>query len=87
MDRNTIDSKLEEIETQLQTLSLQAAELRALRSQLDIKVGDIVSFRLDGTTERGVVIGLTPHRVRIRATRRSGVFLRAPHNVRVIRHV
>jgi hypothetical protein len=88
-----IQEELQQLEAALAALTLQVAHLRsqaAGRTDIspsidengrEIRIGDPVSFKLAGQLTEGIVIGLTPHRIRIRQDRTHHIFLRAPHNV------
>ena len=100
MDRRprNLDTELSALERDLAALTLRVATLRHAANteqhpprpplpprRREPVLGDRVRFHIkhQGYAE-GVVIGVTPQRVRIRRVDTAGIFLRAPHNVTVL---
>ena len=98
MDRRprNLNTELADLERDLAALTLRVASLRNAANTKQLPpprvpprrrepvVGDYVRFHIkhQGYAD-GVVIGVTPQRVRIRRIGTPGIFLRAPHNVSV----
>ena len=84
-----LSTELEELERELAALTLRVAALRN-RNNTDParrvpSVGARVRFFIanQGYTE-GVIIGITPQRLRVRQDTTNHQFLRAPHNVTLL---
>jgi hypothetical protein len=86
-----LNEELQALEQELATLTLRVAAIRKrvkpqptnhLRPPI---VGDRVRFTLAGhNNAEGVVISVTPRRVRIRQDQTNDILLRAPHNVTIL---
>ena len=97
-DNRPIESELQQLEADLANLTLRVSALwhRASIEQdtrtgirsFTPKIGDKVQFNISnraGLVE-GIIIGITPQRVRIREKGTSNTYLRAPHKIHFIHH-
>ena len=91
--RTLLDQDLQQLEAELQLLSLRVRQLREEQGlpedaprelPKELQVGDRVRFRSIGISRKGTVVALTAQRVRIKPDGSSNSVLRAPHNVTVI---
>ena len=96
-NNNHIESELQQLEAELANLTLRVSALRrrssvesnprAATAPFTPRIGDKVQFNIGnraGLVE-GVIIGITPQRVRIREKGTSNTYLRAPHKIHFIR--
>jgi transcription elongation factor len=92
-NRSNIDSELEELQQELAALTVRVAAIRnrsntnrANIRQRSPQIGDRVRFTVAGYQghSEGTVVGITAHRIRIQEDGRNHIYLRAPHNVRII---
>ena len=91
--RTILDRDLQQLETELQLLSLRVRQLREEQGLLEdppreppkeLQIGDQVRFRSLGIGRKGTVVAITAQRVRIRPDGTTSTVLRAPHNVTVL---
>ena len=96
--RTLLDQDLQQLEAELQLLSLRVRQLREEQGLLledpprvppkELQIGDRVQFRSIGIGRKGTVVAITAQRIRIQPDGSANSVLRAPHNVTVIgRHV
>mgnify|MGYP003476915557 FL=1 len=95
--RTLLDQDLQQLEAELQLLSLRVRQLREEQGLLEdplrappkeLQIGDRVRFRSIGIGRKGTIVAITAQRVRIQLDGSANSVLRAPHNVTVIsRHV
>jgi hypothetical protein len=88
--RKPLNAELEELEQELAALTIRVAALRQrsiaspTTAQRTPTVGDRVRFTASGVAYRGVIVGVTRQRVRIRQDGTCNTILRAPHNVTIL---
>ena len=95
--RTLLDQDLQQLEAELQLLSLRVRQLREEQGLLEdplrappkeLQIGDRVRFRSIRIGRKGTIVAITAQRVRIQPDGSANSVLRAPHNVTVIgRHV
>jgi hypothetical protein len=86
------ESDLEQLERELAALTLRVAAIRRSLPAQHINpiatrpftIGDRVQFVLEQRRAEGIVVGITPQRIRIRESNTGHIFLRAPHNIHLL---
>ena len=88
--RTILDQDLQQLEAELQLLSLRVRQLREEQGlpedpprepPKELQLGDRVRFRSIGIGRQGTIVAITAQRVRIQPEGTTSNVLRAPHNV------